>query len=882
MLQTSREHVSVSQKVDLLHTNHSSNSSHHGHHSNGTNGSDIIAMVDACLETRITGDAQERALWDLVRTAEILTKLQAAGLSVKVLGSDWPDDAAVIQAALLAGRDAAEALVKKEFEAEAERILGSANLTEEAIEHFTEKLTKMAKMCHDSSEAHEIAEDEESIMHSGNMTFEEARVAKDLADYVEGLCQSDVLDLDFFVGRLADASPECNALVADSQLLQMQKHLSVLDFYAKSALVLHDDKNKLGHHFAKRLHDRHRHRKSSLKKAKELEAQVGVDPEPVEPLLMKAVLDHGSHRPKMARLLYLDRLYYNKIHGFSKDQYCESNFRLSKENPEHWISQSREIQAYVECLCINQRPALWCDAHHAEPLALLQPKVAKEMQEANQKLQAERASLLQTAVGSPVGLGPCQDADGKPAPFDCSFCINGDNCVTTSGSYSLDVFGSIKELIGTSASCMKGFCTPCKGVKPGDALQFKMDIGVDVSKCGSTADFLATYNYFAELKLCIGGVLGEAADKMGWGLCQSLGKVTYYPFISKLHFTMSLPIPLPAPIGVRASLTTNLNLGDLTKACDNHCSTMGASAHFRCLQEFYAARGVTSVAFSVDVLLGVSIPFVGTVLGFEFAEDDNSREIAKNKAGAGVTIEYIGPQPYKQICGRADPNNPRSLCIRRDDHNGGWGMNLEIACPVDNHNLKVIVPIGSSTVNTKCAMPNEPVSCRADAGNQGVRLGFDTNPDSYTVYQAGQWVMDFAPKRKALNQVMIFKPHYAPGPRVKVSRAKGADGLMHFCCCDMERHGSPMGAMGAMGAMHSVDSALELRQFSAWTRAIPWGPEWIESEGLPMVALSKRHLYHSTDHPRFGSVPVTSQEVYSGVCLDNEPRFCAEEFALFF
>ena len=559
---------------------------------NHTNGSHIIAMVDACLQSHMHGD--EQSLWELVRTAEILSKLRAANISVKALGSDWPDDTGVIEAALVAGRDAAEALVKKEFEAEAQRILGSANLTQEAIDHFTEKLAKMAEMCGESSEAQTVAKDEASIMHSGNMTVEEARVAKDLADYVEGICQSGVLDLDFFVGRLADESPECSALVAESQLLQMHKHLSVLDFYAKSALVLHDEKNNLGHHFAKRLH---RHQREEAV--------------PLEPLLMQAALQHGSSKPRMARLFYLDRLYYDKIHGFTKEQYCDSNFRLQQERPEHWISQNEEIQAYVQCLCVKKRPALWCDAHHAEPLALLQPKVVELMQEESRKLN----SLLQTGVqtGTPVGLGPCQDADGKPAPFDCSFCINGDNCISTSGSYSLDVFGSIKELMGTSASCMKGFCTPCKGVKPGDPFQFKLDIGVDVSKCGSTADFLATYNYFAELKLCIGGVLGEAADKMGWSLCQSIGKITYHPFISKVHFYMSLPIPLPPPIGVRASLAVNLNLGDLTKACDSHCATFGPSQHFRCLEEFYAARGVTGVDFSVDVLLGVSIPFVGTV-----------------------------------------------------------------------------------------------------------------------------------------------------------------------------------------------------------------------------------------------------------------------------
>lgn len=39
------------------------------------------------------------------------------------------------------------------------------------------------------------------------------------------------------------------------------------------------------------------------------------------------------------------------------------------------------------------------------------------------------------------------------------------------------------------------------------------------------------------------------------------------------------------------------------------------------------------------------------VLGFGFAEHDNSRQIAMNKAG--VTIVHIGASPWRQICGRA-------------------------------------------------------------------------------------------------------------------------------------------------------------------------------------------------------------------------------------
>ena len=56
------------------------------------------------------------------------------------------------------------------------------------------------------------------------------------------------------------------------------------------------------------------------------------------------------------------------------------------------------------------------------------------------------------------------------------------------------------------------------------------------------------------------------------------------------------------------------------------------------------------------------------------------------------------------------------------------------------------MPIGSSSVNTKCAMPDEPVTCRADGGNQGVRLGFDTHGDSYSVYQARERDRKFCSK----------------------------------------------------------------------------------------------------------------------------------------
>ena len=89
-------------------------------------------------------------------------------------------------------------------------------------------------------------------------------------------------------------------------------------------------------------------------------------------------------------------------------------------------------------------------------------------------------------------------------------------------------------------------------------------------------------------------------------------------------------------------------------------------------------------------------------------------------------------------------------------------MNLEVACRVDNSNLGVIVPIGSSSTRTKCVLPDEPaprlpnalefalelvitlvqlflwmfwcfmplqrshqVSCKSNAGDKDRRMGFE-------------------------------------------------------------------------------------------------------------------------------------------------------------
>ena len=246
---------------DQLSSNKSNDTASTGNHSTNTTHASlsIIAAVDACLEPRRLAAAGNPVTLDrleFVRVAEILTRLVRANLSVTVLGDGYSDDAEMIAAAQMAGHDAAEVLVRQEFEAETMEVLSGHNLSQHAIEHFTKKIAKMVHMCSNGTVANEtsIASIESVILNSaesGQMLFEEAEVAMDIALYVQGLCQSEVLDIDFFVGSFGDNTSECNALMLASTSVHVNKQLSKLDYYAKSALVLHDEHNNLAHHFAR-------------------------------------------------------------------------------------------------------------------------------------------------------------------------------------------------------------------------------------------------------------------------------------------------------------------------------------------------------------------------------------------------------------------------------------------------------------------------------------------------------------------------------------------------------------------------------------------------------------------------------------------------------
>ena len=570
-----------------------------------------------------------------------------------------------------------------------------------------------------------------------------------LAEHVENMCQVNVLDTDFFVTRLGDPA-DCSELIGASLLSKMRKEAQKLDYYAKSSVVLHNEKNGVGHHFVKLLKGQGEDFKARL---------------------LNATAEHAEHLPSMGRLRLLDLKHFEHVHGYSVEKYCDGNLH-SKEAAE-WVRESSEIQRYVDCLCIRQQPSLLCDFQHLEELESIRPAVMERLYAAQRSVSS--ADLLQVAEGlksKGIGLGPCLSGGG----ISCNFCVSG-QCIDQGGGLSMDHFSALTSLIKGPSGCLSGDCSVCMGLKPGDALQFILSFGVAM-ECSNAAAMFTSFHIWAALTLCIGGVLGKIASAIGWSACAGLAHVGYFPFINKMTITLSLPIFIPPPLGLAAPIEVNLNLGDLTPAVYNYCSGLG-HGEYNCLQSMFDARGPTGVSMGVDVLLGVQIPVLGTVgkwvriLGFDMAEKDNSRELAMNKAG--VTIEYIGKSSSAVVCGKTfsnvncvqhagdpgfrantqdnhkgdrfhvyrnphDPHDPRALCVKRVDRNSGWGMELELACKVDNNQGGgggILVPLGKTVHNKKCVMPPEPVFCHGHSGNRGHRLGFDSHDDDFQITQEG-------------------------------------------------------------------------------------------------------------------------------------------------
>ncbi|CAE7242863.1 unnamed protein product [Symbiodinium natans] len=141
---------------------------------------------------------------------------------------------------------------------------------------------------------------------------------------------------------------------------------------------------------------------------------------------------------QIERLHHLDRLHYAELHqDQDRDQHCQEREQMARDEPDHWSLHHEDINAYMDCLCVQRKPSLVCEAIHHEGMLDAADHAVQLMQEHFDELNADKSqqppiawhrgmSELQTysnssqELGFAIPLGPC-DADA----LACNVCVKG-------------------------------------------------------------------------------------------------------------------------------------------------------------------------------------------------------------------------------------------------------------------------------------------------------------------------------------------------------------------------------------------------------------------------------------------------------------------------
>ena len=510
---------------------------------------DIIDQVDLCLANWVSGasnDSSKLALLSKIRVAEIYKVLETQGIAFSELPSSWPNHStAEVNAIIMTGEEAAVTLVSHEFEEEVELWLHHFNSTNPSqLRHLVESVAVYLRMCGDDKDVEEFTRKVEEFASMGTWNQTDAETMAFLLNYVENQCQLETVDLDILVKETGfkNSNHSC------SHTLQL--------------------------------------------------AMTNV------------------HQARTKRSLRIEKLPDGSVYASSlhRDGYCSSHFKLVEKQPDHWISKSQELGAFVDCFCVAKRHERDCRRDHAVGLQLVQKQVHGVVQRFEGALQnldaAEVLTNLSKATASAKGtpLGPCD------TPVECEVCL-GAICFTTDPSVwkpgktmkrmgnTDDIFEKIGTGLGDPSTCMSAACAACMALKPGDPIQFKLEIGMAGESCASGTDFMASFKIYISPQICMGGPLGEIAGLLGLD-CIELGEVAYYPFLNMLTIQLNSPPvpPLPLPM-VRVHTELSLILGDLVDAVKDHCNRHpeGSADQWNCLSTFYEARGNNQLTLKVEI-----------------------------------------------------------------------------------------------------------------------------------------------------------------------------------------------------------------------------------------------------------------------------------------
>jgi hypothetical protein len=486
--------------------------------------------LDDCMAEMLDGasDVRKEAL-TLIRDAEVQQKAVELGL-VK--------DHSIRDAAVMAGRAAAQNIVLEDFNESLISTLSQENRTGAMIDKFVLAVDHLARACNDSGEAERVSQDEKALLtnEDGHMTKTEALVAMDLAVAVQDRCQESVMDIDWFFHHAAALTnaDTCGPMTADAlletTLHQAKKH----DAHVQTVLALHNEDNQLGHHFVKHL----KHLGNGVFTEEDFwTAQADK--------LKEAALSDLS-KPQLARLRNLEKKNFKLMYGADKREFCAQYDALKASTPDHWLVQSNAVSKVHRCMCIEDEVSLICEARYQPEIQQEQPSALKRFQTSVEQQKEVFEGNSSSALA--VAPGPCAE------PVVGYFCIAGTNCIDTSATGgSINVFGKIKALLNGPENCMSAGINFNFGWPAVDCtLKLRIQLSVNIGSCQSVRDIMLTFYIALGVDLCLGGTFGKLLSILGWAACVRIAEIRYYTFIGKLQAEFNLPV-WSFIVGIRAN-----------------------------------------------------------------------------------------------------------------------------------------------------------------------------------------------------------------------------------------------------------------------------------------------------------------------------------------
>lgn len=569
-------------------------------------GQKLLTESRRCLSARMAlsleaGDHQRLQWLDLIWKAEVYILARAQGLDSAILpfvDPSFSDDAQTAIASIVAGRNAAAAIVEQEIEADVD--VGLANVLDQgAQQQFLEHVNTVVAACgQDSPDSQALKQQvAESFTPAANWTEQESETVADTLLGIESLCWQGSLDVNYFVTKEGpnNSQHDCNSQFHAVLHQQRNQHAALTEYYAKVALALHDGDNQLGIHFA-----------SQINRARSKEE---IHHTHVLDKIHAAARSPDLSPAALARLHYIDKKHLQSAFGISKEDDCKAYAQFQESKPEHWRSKHPELQKYHSCVCVEFLPTVVCQAAHQAGLAQVRAETEARLSKALKRSRhaGHPSSLAQaTANLTSAWLRPCD------VPVSCELCIK-DEAVCISSDVSVtkvangkkkkkmsnSVEGDIRGLFDSIDICpVTGKCSFCAQLVAAPMFDFKLNVGANADQCGTVAQFMASFNIFVNTEVCFSGEVGEVLGELGVD-CREYGEIKFYPFLNKLGFAYNWHPPNSGDsylIRIEVELPLTERLADGAYA---YCGSKNRFEHYKCLKALYDAQGTFKVHLKV-------------------------------------------------------------------------------------------------------------------------------------------------------------------------------------------------------------------------------------------------------------------------------------------